>query len=130
MLQDFVSGQDKLANQVHQVIEQRNINPDGRVAGGTLASLFLDRLVDRFWSGCSLIGQDLANLAVITEVLLGGGDLNIKPLGSVFLDEDVTESWSFRGRWGCDRFSRRFRWCDISRGFFFDGLPVHIVRRM
>ncbi|MEZ5225619.1 MAG: hypothetical protein R2710_02810 [Acidimicrobiales bacterium] len=95
-LHDLVPCEHQLADEVHQLIEQRDVDTNRAVGGGSvlLASrlLLVEGSGNVLLRGLALTHHDLADQATVTEFLLGGCNLDVVVSGGAVGDEKTTQS--------------------------------------
>ena len=147
-LQDLVARQHQLADQVHQLVEQPDVDADRIVGDARLAwrrsfllfaliVLDVERLADLVRLDRALLDQDLTDVQRVAALLLAQRVLHLARRRDLLLDEDLADALLLRRRLGhglddhhCHRLRRRRRGLGrarVQRGQPRDQLRVVVV---
>jgi hypothetical protein len=88
---ELVAHQDELSDEVHQRVQEVDVDADGAVGHAALALLGGEGLVDRVGHRLSLIEQDRAQLAVVALDLALQGPVDVGVHRGAVLDQDLAE---------------------------------------
>ena len=103
VLQDLVAGQDELADEVHQLVEQTDVDADvGVRQAGALLVLCFQRVHDLRRLYVTAVDQNLADMAGVAVSLLADGLIYRGLADDAAVDEHLADGGDFLGR-GFDR---------------------------
>jgi len=98
-LKDLVAGQDELADEVHQLVEQPDVDADGRVGdAGPRFHLGVQRLHDGLRLDATARDENVSNLPVRLALLLLEGALELLRLHGACADENLPDLRNLRRR--------------------------------